>query len=166
MSNFQEFWARYPGKKVAKPNCEKKYEKLSDEEHKKVMLAISAQIRYRADAKQTGEFVPEWCNSQTFINQSRWYDEIPSHADLAEKREAKICCVPDCCHKTIGPRFVTCDYHFEFTEKGYLRETMSLVTDLRKHWQEHPEIHHLRGIDAIRYAQNKAREIGRKPSHG
>ena len=40
MNNFDEFWAKYPGKKVAKPKCKLKYDKLSDDEHKKVMLAI------------------------------------------------------------------------------------------------------------------------------
>jgi len=91
MNNFDEFWAKYPGKKVAKPKCKLKYDKLSDDEHKKVMLAIQAQSRYRAAAAKQNEFVAEWCNTQTFINQQRWYDEIESHAELKEKSEAKKC---------------------------------------------------------------------------
>jgi len=91
VTNFDEFWAKYPGKKVAKPKCKLKYDKLSDDEHKKVMLAIQAQSRYRAAAAKQNEFVAEWCNTQTFINQQRWYDEIESHAELKEKVAVKKC---------------------------------------------------------------------------
>jgi len=91
MTNFDAFWQAYPGKKVAKPKCKDKYDKLSDDEHKEVMLAIQAQVRYRACLEKTGTWIENWVNSQTFINQSRWYDEIPSHSALKEKSEAKKC---------------------------------------------------------------------------
>jgi len=33
VTNFTEFWMAYPGKKVAKPKCQQKYDKLSDAEY-------------------------------------------------------------------------------------------------------------------------------------
>lgn len=90
MSNFDEFWQAYPNRK-GKGAAAKKYEKIDDETHKAILLAIEAQKRYRTAAAKTGEFMPEWCMPATWLNQQRWLDEIASHADLAEKAESKKC---------------------------------------------------------------------------
>ena len=157
MTNFDEFWACYPGKKVARPKCKLKYDKLSDDEHKAVMLAIEAQSRYRVAAKKSGEFVAEWCNTQTFINQERWYDEIESHHELQQRAEAKICCIPDCQQPTIGNRFAVCEHHYQFDTAGRLRGNMKLVHELREHYAKHEEIHGLRGKEAINYVKQAIR---------
>ena len=90
MTNFDEFWQAYPNRK-GKGAAAKKYEKIDDETHKSILLAIEAQKRYRAAAAKTGEFMPEWCMPATWIFQQRWLDEIGSHADLKEKSDAKKC---------------------------------------------------------------------------
>ena len=90
MTNFDAFWQAYPNRK-GKGAAAKKYEKIDDETHKSILLAIEAQKRYRAAAAKTGEFVPEWCMPATWLNQQRWLDEIASHADLKEKSESKKC---------------------------------------------------------------------------
>jgi hypothetical protein len=168
MNNFDEFWRAYPGKKVAKPKCKEKYDKLSEEEHKEVMLGIQAQLRYRVEAKKSGEFMAEWCNSQTFINQQRWYDEIGSHAELKEKRAEKECCIQGCSEPVYAPNGEVdmeggraCEYHLVFTPKGKLRakksqkdkenSVLNVVDLLRKHYAEHTEIHGLRGKAALNF---------------
>jgi len=168
LNNFDEFWRAYPGKKVARPKCKEKYDKLTEEEHKEVMLGIQAQLRFRVEAKKSGEFMAEWCNSQTFINQQRWYDEIGSHAELKEKRVEKECCIQGCSEPVHAPNGEiandgggACFYHLQFTPKGKLRAKKSkadkelgrlnTVDLLRKHYAEHPEIHNLRGEAALKF---------------
>ena len=90
MSNFDEFWQNYPNRK-GKGAAAKKYEKIDDETHKSILLAIEAQKRYRNLAKKTGEFMPEWCMPVTWLNQQRWLDEIPSHAETLDRKLAKKC---------------------------------------------------------------------------
>lgn len=165
MTNFTEFWAAYPGKRVSKPKCEEKYNKFSDDEHKAIMLAIQAQARYRAAAANTGEFVANWCNSQTFLNQSRWYDEVPSHSALKERAAAKICCVEGCdapIHAPsdkLGSQY--CAYHYSVDASGKLREGMRLVPELRRHYAKHVEVHDLRDREALAFIQAKLGKIGK-----
>ena len=90
MNNFDAFWQAYPNRK-GKGAAAKKYEKIDDDTHKAILLAIDAQKRFRVAAAKTGEFVPEWCMPATWLNQQRWLDEIASHADLKEKSESKKC---------------------------------------------------------------------------
>jgi len=155
MDKFSEFWARYPGKKIAKLKCRDKYDKLPEDEHKKIMLAIDAQLRYRTAAKKTGEFVPEWCNTQTFINQSRWYDEIESHAELKEKQNLNICCMPDCNLEVMGSRFATCMNHFSHHADGRLRDAMNLVPELRKAYNPKIAAAPKHGVEALRWALSR-----------
>jgi len=90
MDKFSEFWSSYPNRK-GKGAAAKKYEKIDADTHKTILLAIEAQKRYRAAAKKTGEFMPEWCMPATWLNQQRWLDEIESHAELKEKKASKVC---------------------------------------------------------------------------
>jgi len=163
VTNFTEFWMTYPGKRVAKPKCQEKYDKLTDEEHKEVMLAIQAQVRYRAAAAKTGEFVATWCNSQTFINQSRWYDEVPSHSALKERADAKLCIVQGCSEPVHAPKEARayCLHHFCYDASNRLRGGLRLVPELREYYAKHPEIHNLRGQAAVKYIKHKLGEIGR-----
>ena len=165
MNNFDEFWRAYPGKKVAKPKCKEKYDKLSEEEHKEVMLGIQAQLRFRIEAKKSGEFMAEWCNSQTFINQQRWYDEIGSHAELKEKRAEKECCIQGCSEPVHAQadRKQYCYHHYSYDPSGKLRNDLILVDVLRKHYAEHTEIHNLEpreAIDLMKTAIGKMKIVG------
>jgi len=164
MTNFDEFWRAYPGKKVAKPKCKEKYDKLSDEDHKEVMLGIQAQLRYRVEAKRSGNPVFEgWCNSQTFINQQRWYDEIGSHSELKEKAPSKICIVDGCREPVHAPKDAKqyCCHHYCYDESGRLRSNLGLVKEMRAYYKEHKEIHNLRGEAAIKFIKWAIKGIGK-----
>jgi len=163
MNNFDEFWRDYPGRKVAKPKCKEKYDKLTDEEHKEVILGIQAQIRYRSEAHNAREFVPEWCNSQTFINQQRWYDEIGSHAELKEKAIQRQCSIEGCSEPVHTPKGKNqyCYRHYSFDSKGNLRDELLLVEQLRDYYRGHKEIHDLRGRQAFKYIRYKIGGIGK-----
>lgn len=90
MTAFDEFWQIYPNRK-GKGAATKKYEKIDIDTHKIILLAIEAQKKYRMAAAKTGEWMAPWCMPVTFLSQQRWLDEIPSHAELKEKAEAKKC---------------------------------------------------------------------------
>ena len=165
MTNFTEFWIAFPGKKVAKPKCQQKYDKLSDDEHKQVMLAIQGQSRYRQAAAKSGEWIADWVNSQTFINQSRWYDEIPSHSALQERAAAKLCVVEGCTEPVhaptdkLGSKY--CIYHYSVDASGKLRDNMRLVPELRHHYARNVQIHDLRDQAALKYIKYKLANIGK-----
>ena len=161
MTNFDEFWARYPGKKVAKPKCRDKYEKLDDETHKRILLAIEAQGRYRHQAKRSGDFMADWCNSQTFINQERWDDEIGSTVELKEKAESRICSVEGCTEAVHAPKAAGqwCYHHVSYDAYNRLRPTCILVPEIRQHYQDHQELHNLRGEAALKFCRAKIRGL-------
>jgi len=160
MTKFEEFWAAYPNKK-GKGAAQKRYEKIDAETHKQIMLAIGAQQRYRTAAAKTGEWLPQWCMPSTWLTQSRWLDEIPSHSALREKADTKICCIDDCHSQTMGNRFPVCEHHHQFTKGGRLRGCLGLVDDLRNRYASKPEIQGLRGREALTYIKRKIGEIGR-----
>ena len=153
MSNFDEFWKAYPNRK-GKGAAAKKYEKIDDETHKSILLAIEAQKRYRAAAAKTGEFMPEWCMPATWIFQQRWLDEIGSHSELKERVSRGTCSIPDCNAEVLGSRFHECEHHYQFDTDGRLKSSMRLVPELRNHYAQHPGIHNLRGKAAIEYVKN------------
>jgi len=91
MKGFDLFWEHYPHK-VSKGQAVKAWDKISpdDDLEKKILLALSAQKKYRSEAKSTGEFVPPWKYPATWLNGQCWLDEIPSHGALKEKQDAQI----------------------------------------------------------------------------
>jgi len=159
MSNFIAFWSAYPNRK-GKGAAEKKYQKITQEEHTAILLAIDAQKRYRVAAKKTGEFMPEWCMPATWLNQQRWLDEIPSHAEIKEKQNLNICCIPDCNTQVYGKRFATCEYHYQHNEKGRLRQAqhkrtkieMNLVGEVRAAYDPNIAGRPKSGPEALRWA--------------
>ncbi len=66
----------------------------------KIGPAIEAEKRFKASQKAKGEFVPQWANFQTWINQERWEQEfstgtpavfeLPSEASKRRFNEAHI----------------------------------------------------------------------------
>lgn len=111
---FEDFWLIYP-KTTGQPKApaRKAWEKLkcTEDLFNEIRLSIQAQVRYRADAKQQGEFVPDWPMPSTFINQRRWEVDIPSHAELKERHSLKTCTVEGCQYPVYGSRFSLCEDH-------------------------------------------------------
>ena len=73
---FAEFWQAYP-KKVGKGAALKAYGKIKPNAqlHKKMLAAIEEQKRSEQWQKENGQFIP---NPSTWLNQSRWEDELPT----------------------------------------------------------------------------------------
>ncbi len=81
---FVRFWNLYP-KRIAKKKCEPKFLKLSLETMDLVFKALKWQIPYWNSRGQTGEFVPESPNPETYLNQGRWEDgEVKIAEELSE----------------------------------------------------------------------------------
>ena len=101
-ARFESWYKHFPNK-VSVGAGEKAFEKLDpdDDLTKTMVLAVQAQIRYRAECKKTGVFCPNWKGPGPWITQKCWRDEIGSHAELKEKAAAKKChCGNDCpCEK-------------------------------------------------------------------
>lgn len=73
---FAEFWKAYP-KKVGKGAALKAYGKIkpSAELHRSMLEAIAIQKQSEQWQKNRGQYIP---NPSTWLNQSRWEDELPS----------------------------------------------------------------------------------------
>ena len=161
---FDQFWRAYP-RRVGKGAAEKAFDKLkvNDGLLKDMLLALEAQKRYRLAAKNSGEFIPDWCHPSTWLNQQRWLDEIPSHAELKERRARKECIVEGCSEPIHAEKDAKqyCYHHYSFDSSGSLRGGLLLVEQLRTYYREHKEIHDLRGQAALKYVRYKIRQIGK-----
>ena len=91
MDNFTRFWEAYP-RKVSKGQAQKAWEKLNpdDDLTTKIVLALSAQKKWRGAAHNANEFVPPWKHPATWLNSQCWLDEIGSHSELKEKQHETI----------------------------------------------------------------------------
>ena len=69
MYDFEIFWNLYD-KKEAKESCIKAWNKLENEDHKKIIEVVPDYVAWKSDKK----FRPM---PATFLNQKRWLDEIP-----------------------------------------------------------------------------------------
>lgn len=69
MYDFEIFWNLYD-KKEAKASCIKAWNKLENEDHKKIIEVTPDYVAWKSDKK----FRPM---PATFLNQKRWLDEIP-----------------------------------------------------------------------------------------
>lgn len=147
--SFDDWYTHYP-KKVGKGAAIKAWDKLKPdaELEKKMILALDAQKRYRKEAKQAGEFVPDWCGPAVWLNQMRWLDEIGSHAELKENIEAKFC---ECGKPVHGPKFDKCTNCFAERVRtvpgsyGYYTSQR-----LKRWWSEHPELHGIAGREMVK----------------
>jgi len=76
---FEQARKLYPGTKLGAEveweNFSKKYKE--PDLPQTLLSAIQKQIDYRSDKKNKGEFVPEWKNFSTWINQKCWTEEVP-----------------------------------------------------------------------------------------
>ena len=73
---FLRFYSLYP-KKIGRGAAEKAWKKLSpDKELVEIIVnAIPFQIRWHKEAKEKGQFYPEWKNPASWLNQGCWADE-------------------------------------------------------------------------------------------
>lgn len=159
---FEKFYKVFPHK-TAKGSAETAWEKLdpSDELTEKMILAVEAQVRYRAEAKRTGQWMPQWKGPGPWLRAKCYLDEIGSHAELKEKQAAKYCCIEGCNLFTMGHRFPVCEYHFQFTKAGRLRGYLGLVDELRGRYATDTSIQGLVGRDALAFIRRKIGDIGR-----
>ena len=122
---FDRFWATYP-RRVGKGAALKSWEKLNPDDNltQEILLAIQAQIRWKHEAKKTGEFVPDWCHPATWLNQQRYLDELGSYVELREKHPANECAAEGCKNQALKTGL--CEDH------EAKRETWKMV-ELREH---------------------------------
>lgn len=75
---FESFRKKYPGIKLGAETELKNFQKHNDwrDVINNLQSIIDDQISYRKAKKQRGEFVPEWKNLKTWINQRCWEEEI------------------------------------------------------------------------------------------
>jgi len=112
-ARFDKFYQAYPNKK-SKGDALKAWEKLEpdDDLTEKMILAIQAQSRYRREALNSKEFLPDWKLPATWLRAMCWEDEIESHSALKEKQAAEYCqCGREATHRTYHPVCTDCWYH-------------------------------------------------------
>ena len=128
-TRFDSFWSHYPNKKgkgAARTQYEKQ-EKLHGEPQdflETVLSAIAVQTRYRKQQQGIGQFVPQWKNPSTWLNQECWTDEV--QLDEREKGPSITtqCSRPNCINPVHGPRFDLCEEHYAW------RKGMTLVDEV------------------------------------
>lgn len=84
IADFERFWVAYPNRK-AKGAAIKAWSKLRPDSAlvERILAAIEAQKRSPAWLKDGGEFIP---HPSTWLNQSRWQDEVVSSPEKPEDR--------------------------------------------------------------------------------
>jgi len=70
-SLFDSFWIKYP-KKIAKEKCRAKFNKLSTSDKDKILSTLDAYVKYKPFKDYTHP------NPETYLNQERWKDEVPT----------------------------------------------------------------------------------------
>lgn len=88
--DFELMWAIYP-KKIGKGDAYKAWKKIkpSGKLYIKIMQAINKQIRSIQWKKDNGQFIP---NFSTWLNQSRWDDDLPISESENQKPKLKNPC--------------------------------------------------------------------------
>lgn len=130
-TNFETFWHHYSNKsgKGAARTAYEKQEKLNG--NKKdfmqiVLAAIATQKKFRTQQKSKGQWVANWKNPTTWLNQECFCDEVMLEE---EKKTASIlsqCTKPDCREPIHGSRFTFCEIH-----EGR-RDTTNLMPELQE----------------------------------
>ena len=123
-----------------------------DELLKTCLLAGEAQTKYRIEQEKAGERLCRPKGIAVWFNAGDYFAEIGSHAELKEKAHQAECAVDGCSLPVYQPKGDKpfCIDHFSMDENGRMRDNCRLVAELRKHYEEHPEIHGLRGRDAVK----------------
>lgn len=118
---FEEFRKAYPGKKRGHETEFNVISKHSD--FKAVILKLpsilSAHIGWREKMQQSGQFVPNWANLQTWLNQRRWEEELPAIEEPKAIVPKQTYSYEDMCNMV---RRGTPQESFEFVSKGIWRK--------------------------------------------
>lgn len=77
---FNLFWSKYPIKKGKMKSAEyfiKKFDRCDKDYFLQMMNSLDKQIAYYNKCKKDNVFCPEFPYPQGWLNQERWYDEVP-----------------------------------------------------------------------------------------
>lgn len=94
---FEEFRKAYKGRKRGHKEEFENFKKKNPDWREIVPLLMPALQRledYNAAAKAAGEWVPQWANLQTWINQRRWTEELPTMAAAASTQQTQVATPP------------------------------------------------------------------------
>lgn len=88
-ARFDAWYATFPNK-TAKGAAVKAWQTLSpdDEQTALMVQAVDNQIAWRARMKAARQFVPQWCNPSTWLNQQRWEDVLTEPEQPQAKHDA------------------------------------------------------------------------------
>lgn len=134
-----------------------------DEILKVCLLAGEAQSQYRMAQDKAGEKLYRPKGIAVWFNSGSQYDEISSFAALQERSAAKICIVEGCSEPVHAPKEARayCLHHFCYDAENRLRGGLRLVPELRKYYADHPEIHNLKGLEAVKFIKCRLGELGK-----
>lgn len=94
---FEEFRKAYKGRKRGHKEEFENFKKKNPDWREIVPLLMPALHRleeYNAAAMAAGKWVPQWANLQTWINQRRWTEELPTVAAPASSQQAQVATPP------------------------------------------------------------------------
>lgn len=94
---FEEFRKAYKGRKRGHKEEFENFKKKNPDWREIVPLLMPALQRledYNAAAKAAGEWVPQWANLQTWINQRRWTEELPTMAAAGSTQQTQVATPP------------------------------------------------------------------------
>ncbi len=118
----KEFWTVYGGnhikdsrQKGSRGEALKKMIIINPDENeqKRILANMLAQLRADDKLAKTNEFVPRWPMCITYLNKRRYDDEIESrtYGDDNQIKAVDKCCHPSCENDSHGPRFRHCADH-------------------------------------------------------
>ncbi len=94
---FEDFRKAYKGRKRGHKEEFENFKKKNTDWREIVPLLMPALQRleeYNAAAKAAGNWVPQWANLQTWINQRRWTEELPTVAAPASSQQVQVTAPP------------------------------------------------------------------------
>ncbi len=94
---FEDFRKAYKGRKRGHKEEFENFKKKNPDWREIVPLLMPALQRleeYNTAAKAAGNWVPQWANLQTWINQRRWTEELPAVATPASSQQAQVTAPP------------------------------------------------------------------------
>lgn len=88
---FDRWYKHYP-RRVGRGAARKSFEKLNPSEDlvEQMIRAVQKQEKMRREAKANKQFVPEWKNPSTWLNQECWTDDAPTYEPEVQK-QTKLC---------------------------------------------------------------------------
>ena len=94
---FEEFRKAYKGRKRGHKEEFENFKKKNQNWREIVPLLMPALQRleeYNIAAEAAGKWVPQWANLQTWINQRRWTEELPTVSSPANAQQAQVATPP------------------------------------------------------------------------